>query len=231
MPENKTFKIAFLFSTLIHSIFFIALPWADFFITKKDTKDMETAYVEIKHPPDKKLVGIKPIQKRTAIKGIKPQPIAEKLPDIKKEDILKPPKPEKKEKDFIKPKVRHIDTASFIEGVNFEKMMQEEKDEAKKATYVSYYRSVREKIRTYANNNYYSKKDLAKGEVFLSFTVTSRGELIQVNIVDESSTDNSYLREIALNSIRDASPFPPFPEGMSQYQITFNVIISFEPTN
>ena len=47
-------------------------------------------------------------------------------------------------------------------------------------------------------------------------------------IIDRRSADDSLLRNIAINSVKDASPFPVFPQGMNQYQITFNVIISFE---
>jgi len=72
------------------------------------------------------------------------------------------------------------------------------------------------------------ERSTGQGEVFISFTVTSSGELLQVMIVDKRSIPDSLLRDIAINSIRDASPFPPFPQGMNQYQITFNVIISFE---
>ena len=64
--------------------------------------------------------------------------------------------------------------------------------------------------------------------MFLSFVVASSGELLLVKVIDERSARSPTLRKIAINSVRDASPFPSFPKGMSQYQITFNVIISFE---
>jgi len=87
---------------------------------------------------------------------------------------------------------------------------------------------VREKIRRFADENYPGFRNLGKGEVYVSFVVTSSGELLQVRVVDDKSINNTVLRNIAVNSVRDASPFPTFPEGMGQYRITFNVIISFE---
>jgi TonB family protein len=112
--------------------------------------------------------------------------------------------------------------------MKFEAVVNQEKNSGRKTTYIGYYRSVREKIRYYADRNYVKEGTSTQGEAFLSFVVASNGELLHIMVIDNRSSADSALRDIAINSIRDASPFPAFPQGMNQYQITFNVIISFE---
>ena len=216
MSENKTFQIALLVSIVVHSVFFLGLPHMPFVPSKRSLQSIKIAYYKIKEEPK---------VKKTV------EPIAKKLPDIKKEEISNPPKKTAiKKKQVAQKKPKRVAAHKKVEAEEkrFEKVIEEEKDDAKKATYISYYRSVREKIRQYADRNYPRRKRLARGEVFLSFVVTSSGELLLVKVIDERSARSPALRNIAINSVRDASPFPAFPKGMSQYQITFNVIISFE---
>ncbi len=167
-----------------------------------------------------------------------PPILPEALPEVTKEDIVNQPlaprslaKPEHVRKE--EPTVETIGsgrTGAIIQGKGkkFEAVVNEETDSGKKATYIGYYRLVREKIRYYADRNYIKEGSTSQGEVFLSFTVTSKGELLHIMIMDNRSAKDLLLRDIAINSVRDSSPFPAFPQGMNQYQITYNVIISFE---
>ncbi len=92
--------------------------------------------------------------------------------------------------------------------------------------YRSYYQIVREKIRRLA---YYNYKKLERGEVFLTFALTAKGDLLDVSINEQRSSPSSYLRDIALKSIQEAMPYPEFPEKLKKNsKLTFNVIISFE---
>lgn len=209
MSESKTFQIAVLVSVVVHSVFLISLPSIPFTPTKRSLEKLKITYYEVKK---------------------KAEPIVRKLPDIKKEEILKPLKPVSKEPKKVKSeeKEKGLTSVKEVKEKEFEKVIAEEKDDARKATYISYYKAVREKIRQFADRNYPKNRVLGEGEVFLSFVVASSGELLRVRVVNERSSDNSLLRNIAINSIRDACPFPPFPKGMNQYQITFNVVISFE---
>ncbi|MBU1933116.1 MAG: TonB family protein [Candidatus Omnitrophica bacterium] len=217
MPDNKTFQFALIASILFHSIFFLAAPHMPFTPSKRALKNIEITYYEIKKPAAKKELANK-----------KSEPLMKRLPDIKKEEILNPPKPIAKKPDEVKQPVKPVAELVEAKEKTFEKVVEEEKDDAKKATYISYYRAVREKIRQYADRNYPATRRLGRGEIFLSFVVASSGELLRVKVIEERSVVDRTLRDIAINSIREASPFPPFPKGMRQYQITFNIIISFE---
>jgi TonB family protein len=96
----------------------------------------------------------------------------------------------------------------------------------KTPAYKSYYQIIREKIRSYA---YYNYKKLEEGEVFLTFTLTSNGELKDVFINESKSAQSDYLRQTALSSVKQASPFPAFPEKLRNNKtLSFHVIVSFE---
>ena len=92
-------------------------------------------------------------------------------------------------------------------------------------SYISYYQIVREKIRRSAYQNYTHNET---GEVYISFIITNDGYIKDVRLAEEKTTANDYLKDIALRSIRDASPFPNFPKELDYPQLSFNIIISFE---
>ncbi len=95
-----------------------------------------------------------------------------------------------------------------------------------KSLFLDYYREIREKIRKYAILNY--PANFVEGEVYLTFTIDSAGSLKELSIVDFKSTEEFSLREAGLRSVKEASPFPSFPEGLTKKNLTFHIIISFE---
>ena len=96
----------------------------------------------------------------------------------------------------------------------------------KTPAYKSYYQLIREKIRSYA---YYNYKKLEEGDIFLTFSLNANGELKDVAINDAKSAKSEYLRQTALSSVKDSSPFPAFPEKLKNNKtLSFHVIISFE---
>ena len=92
-------------------------------------------------------------------------------------------------------------------------------------SYINYYQIVREKIRRSAYQNYTHSET---GEIYISFIISNDGLIKGVRLVDERSSANDYLRNIALRSVNDAAPFPNFPKELDYLQLSFNIIISFE---
>jgi len=43
-------------------------------------------------------------------------------------------------------------------------------------------------------------------------------------VVEGKSAASPYLKEIALKSVRDASPFPNFPKELDYEKLSFNVV-------
>ena len=233
MYENKSLQLAVLISIFLHFTIFLSAPYMGVLHEKQPLNPIKVAYFKIEEHPEKlidqkpeKLVGQK---QKSPYYQVLPPMSPEALPEVRKEDIVNPPQVKKEE-----PTVETIGSGSGSraviggKGKKFETVVNDEKDSGKKATYIGYYRLVREKIRYYADKNYIKEGSVSEGEVFLSFVVTSKGELLHIMIIDRRSADDSLLRNIAIDSVKDASPFPAFPQGMNQYQITFNVVISFE---
>lgn len=91
--------------------------------------------------------------------------------------------------------------------------------------YQNYYQTIRAMIKKRAYSNY-SKLDT--GEVYLTFVLLADGTLKQLQFIEERTSANDYLKDISSRSIKDASPFPPFPKDLSYPELSFNVVISFE---
>jgi TonB family protein len=98
-------------------------------------------------------------------------------------------------------------------------------DKINNPSYIGYYQIVREKIKRSAYQNYTGTEI---GEVTVSFIVSSDGYLRDLRLVEEKSSSTEYLRETALRSIKDASPFPEFPKELDYPQLSFNLAITFE---
>jgi TonB family protein len=98
-------------------------------------------------------------------------------------------------------------------------------DKSGNPSYISYYQIVREKIRRSAYQNHNRNEE---GEVYLSFIVSSDGALKAVKVIEEKSLLTPYLKETALRSINQATPFPDFPKELNYPQLSFNVLISFK---
>jgi len=197
-------------SLAVHVSLFIVMPYHTITQAIRPLKPIEVSY-EIRKPA---IFNKAPASKRmpeVAVKGSGKTPWSENkvLPEFLKNEIYKP-----LNKEGIASIKKNVSLPS-IPGETF-----------KTPEYKSYYQLIREKIRRFA---YYNYKKLQEGEVFLTFSLTPQGELADVAINEQKSSNDEYLRDIALNSIKDAAPFPDFPEKLKNNQkLAFNVIISFE---
>ncbi len=93
--------------------------------------------------------------------------------------------------------------------------------------YVGYNDRIRDKIRNRAYF-YIDDPQFQAGEVYLTFVVTADGNLKDLQIITERSRANDYLRSVGLRSVKESSPFPPFPADLKYPELSFNVVISFE---
>ena len=93
--------------------------------------------------------------------------------------------------------------------------------------FMTYYQGIREKIRKAAKRRYQNR--LAQGDVSVGFTLFSNGRVKEVRVLKENPQTASLLRSLAIQSLLDASPFPPFPDPLRHDQISFLVVLTFEP--
>lgn len=214
MFSDRPFKIALFISITTHGIAFFSSPLnLSKLSIQKAIRQIEVTYYQIKETPKTPLsTSSVPIREKIEVK--KTVPLAENI-EVKKDLISKLKERLIEEKPIIRRDVS-------IKGDS----LQDASEIGRRVEYLNYYQLVREEIRRCAYRNY--SRGFAEGEVYISFALFPNGQLKEAKIIDEKSTHIPFLKEIALKSIRDASPFPPFPKDISSSQLSFNVIISFQ---
>jgi len=218
--NNKVFHITFITSLVLHSLIF--LPVFKFNIPfKKSEKITSVNYVSVKVPVQvvEQLKNEKPVIKdelrpkqQTAPKRIARKTTRRKeslyrrtLKTIHKmntayENIVK-----QQQKIFTK----------TGEPLNLKK--------EKNKTVTAYYKIINEQLQQAV----IYPDIFSEGEVALSFVLTSDGNLKSVEVIDETVHNDTALKETAVKIVKNASPFPPFPENLHQQQLTFNVVFCF----
>ena len=229
MFSDKTFTITLVLSAITHGIILFQNPNLNLNIFPKDKKEpvLEVSYVKspqgtqkpIESPKTtlpKKEPFLKLSSKITAIKIAPP-------PFIDREDIFKRSRESISQKYlFTKPAFAKPDIIAVKKKITLPPI---DLDKIDNPSYISYYQIVREKIRRAAYQNY-TRAEV--GEAYLSFLISSDGSLKAVQLIEEKSSPSTYLKEIALRSVKEASPFPNFPKELDYSQLSFNVVISFE---
>ncbi|MFA5356144.1 MAG: hypothetical protein WC301_01875 [Candidatus Omnitrophota bacterium] len=229
MFSDKAFTIAFTLSVITHGVMLFQSNKLDLNIFPKKDKEpvLELSYVkapekviEFKDPPKKSLDRSEPFlklsSKVTAAK-MTPPPAIDREGLFKKSSESTPLKEFFNKPAFIKPDIISVKKKISLPPIDLDKIDN--------PSYISYYQIVREKIRRAAYQNYTRTET---GEIYLTFLISQEGYLKAVQAIDEKSSYSSYLKETALRSIQDASPFPVFPKELDYPQLSFNVVISFE---
>lgn len=230
MLSDKAFAIALTLSVITHGVILFQSNRIDFNIFPKKDKEPVSELRYIKPPEEKAIEFKESLQKKpenkepflkltSKITSAKVTP----PPAIDREGIFKKANKDAALKDFLmKPVMVKPDIISVKKKITLPPI---DLDKIDNPSYISYYQIVREKIRRSAYQNYTRTET---GEVYLSFLISQEGYLKAVHMIDEKSSPSPYLREIALRSIKDASPFPAFPKELDYPQLSFNVVISFE---
>jgi len=222
MITDRVFQIALALSLITHSAIFLNYPVFKLPRLLKKPVKMEVVY--LKNPPQ--LPDVKQFSKSDSIMKLPDKTRTQtknlQIPISNKDGILRSSKPLTPQPIFIKPAVIKLDVIPIKKKISLPPI---EMNKINNPSYVSYYQLVREKIRRAAYQIYTHTET---GEVYLAFVILNEGSLKEVRLIEEKSSPNFYLREIAQRSIKDASPFPAFPKELDYPQLSFNVIISFE---
>jgi len=212
MKEYKFMQTALVISFSVHALAVFGSHLLPFLKVPQADKQVKITYLKIEKTP-KDDVKLKPDMPAKRI----PPPFTS-LEDIRKEES----KDKSRDVEFKKPELIKPEGVSFKKKVNLPPVDMAKIDNP---TYLSYYQIVREKIRRTAFRNYLRSET---GEVYATFIISSDGLIKHAQIIDEKSSVSSYLKGIALSSIRGASPFPNFPKELDYGELSFNVVIAFE---
>lgn len=225
MPQDKIFFTALIASLAAHIIIIAGLPIMPLYSkAKKISQKIEVTYKKAVFQPKlidtepKKTVKINTIKNKIAFdKRIPPQFsdfMAKKNNDheIIRKPIILGDKPAAS--GTIKALMPQIKPEFLSLGAEL----------PKNPAYLKYYQGIRDKIQHYANN--YRTQET--GEVDLSFVIASDGRLKNLRVIEEKSSPNNHLKDIALSSIQEASPFSAIPAELNYPELSFSIIVVFE---
>ncbi|MFH1640330.1 MAG: TonB family protein [Candidatus Omnitrophota bacterium] len=224
MFSDRLFQISFLFSLIAHAVILFQNPHLAVFSSDKKEQKLEVRYIKntlqrkeltVTSPSKEELAS--KTQTRMALRRMTAPPYIDKEKIFTKSTEIVSQKSFFNKPALVKPDIIAIKKKITLPAVDV--------SDINNPSYINYYQIVREKIKRAAYHNY-ARTEI--GEVYLSFIISSDGSLRDIRLVEEKSSANSYLREIALRSIKDASPFPAFPKELDYPELSFNIVISFE---
>lgn len=230
MFSNRIFFHTFLISLFIHGVIFLQSSNLSPFPADKKEHKVEVTYLKIPQPPlfqpknevhlDRQKQPFLKLPSKITVNSPLPSPYQ----NLEKENIFKKNKEIlSADANFTKPAfLKPDDIVNVKKKVTLPPV---DMNKINNPSYISYYQIVREKIRRATYQNYSRTEE---GVVYLSFIIANDGSLVEEQIIDDKSSPVAYLREIAMQSIKEASPFPVFPKDLDYPKLSFNVIISFE---
>jgi TonB family protein len=217
MPLDRSLTIALLISLFFHLTIFLPFPHLKKTKIEKEAVILKTTYLMPKKNVSQ-TTDIKQRAKTKVIKQAKTKIIKAKTTANSQDKVKIVKLNDKFEKKIMK--------ATSTGNTETKIKIPADLPKEQKQLYLNYYQSIREKIRKFVEKNY--SHFIARGEVHLYFVLLSNGDIEEIKIIQEKSTGNRLLKNIAKRSIQQAAPFSHFPEKLKQSQLSFNVIISFE---
>ena len=220
ITEGDFLKYAIIFSLCIHLMIFFQLSFHYKNKTRKSVKNLEVTYYNLKlqaknvDTPLPKKQEKKESDKKTEVLIDKPSVTATPIKDISKLDNT-----------IVLDNKKLPATVTEIQIKRKISVPPLKSEKISNPLYQSYYQTIRTMIknRAYAN---YSKMDT--GEVYVTFVLLSNGTLKQLQLIEERTSANQFLKDVSFKSIKESTPFPPFPRDLNYPELSFNVIISFE---
>ena len=215
MHSDRVLRVTFAVSLLTHGVILLQSPNLNPFAPAPKEQKIEVHYI-------KENALAKPLPKVSPKPGLprqflKPDPLLKLDSKIVTGSRIPPAYLQ-----FTKPTFAGSDLTAIKKKISLPPIDMAKIDSP---SYISYYQIVREKIRRSAYQNFTRNET---GEVYISFIISSDGLIKDVRLVAEKTSANDYLKDIALRSVNDASPFPNFPKELDYPQLSFNIIISFE---
>jgi len=221
--EDKIFKLSLVVSFLLHLFAFASLFYAHVHHARKPPRPLEVVYqTEFKDLPrtPKKVKRVSSAKE----KKLTPDPDILSKSDFGPEALM--------DKAHKRP-VRlsdHKKKISSLPASSMKRQIRVPVIKAEKITnprYLNYHELIRNKIKNRAYF-YVDDPDFETGEVYLTFILSSQGELQRVKVIENETKANDFLRAVGIRSIKESGPFPSFPKELEYPELTFNVVISFE---
>lgn len=232
MYVDSIFRICLIVSISVHICLLLPWPFLDF-LSKPEIPFQK---IEMTYFNEKEI-------SRPAIRDIKPaaatnQPVTP--PEIKSSDISSAAKtaaghgvsePASAKKEEEQKPIKEVGVKKEEKPNNAAAHIEEKRDRVeiieigaqKGVVYEKYYFDVREKIRSIIEKN--KRGVLKESEVCVRFIVDRNGALKDLYLYKSSGPDAGSLERLAVKSIKEASPFPPFTDRIKEGELQFNLPI------
>jgi len=217
--KNKAIRIFFIISMALHAS--ILLCFTDIFSAKTPERRIEVDLMEIaeedirssEFPMPKKVdVNYDPI-KNIVHQQVKyrqyPKTIVESIKETK---------------------YRPISVASisnfFPKHYDFNNT---NKNKGKVSPLFYYQQLIKQKIEENKKYPLLARNKGIEGKVWVKFEILKNGKVKDIKVV--KSSHHQILDKAAIESIKKANPFPPFPEGLKEGSLVINICLRFELKN
>jgi len=201
LAMDRDFRNCIIFSAVIHGA--LILPLCNFNIIKDRKADKDSIVVDY-------IVTADIIRAEDE----RPKPLIAETPRVEMK-----PKVEETPAAGSPPAKRQAKEKADQELIQKQEKIRSTKD------YIGYYQLIREKIRIKLKENY--RREHNEGDVVLSFLLRANGALAAYDFDRAASTRDKKLADIAISSLKEASPFPPFPRAMDVPSMSFDLMVSF----
>lgn len=222
--KDNLFKTTFLISLFFHAL--VLLPIPKLKISQNNTEPyLKMRYLKIISTAKTKKIAVeahKVSQKKSTLQA-----------NRRKNKVIRTARKKIRKKTYKKKPIKLKNAKISAEKINTIPKIEEKKVFTKKTpakekitkdkNYISYYKLINELLR----QSVIYPQNFSEGEVAVSFVLTSDGTLKSVKVLQDTSPYNVCLRETAVQIVKNASPFPPFPKELQQMQLTFSIVICF----
>jgi hypothetical protein len=124
---------------------------------------------------------------------------------------------------FYERKPEYIRTMELSRKVSTMRIISSEK--INNPVYTAYCQMIHSRMSRFINKNYDTPE---VGTVYLTFLLNDKGALVDMQVVPEKTNASEHLKEIAMQSLKEASPFPNFYKGMLLPEYSFNIEIDYK---
>ncbi len=217
MYRDNIFRICLVLSISLHAG--LMLPWSFlnlFSKTYAGYQNIELTYFSGNKTLEARVNELQDVY----AKKTSPESIKSSTPDVdrKPKAEVKTPAEDKTDKEKEAGSTTEAKTAAQEQKVEVADIGAQ-----KGAVYEKYYLDVRDKIRLVIEKN--KRGFLKESEIYVRFVVDKNGGLKDLRLYKASGRDAASLEVLAVRSIKEAAPFPPFSDKIKEEELQFNLPI------
>jgi len=222
--KNKAIRIFFIISIALHAS--ILLCFTDIFSAKTPERRIEVDLKEIKEESVKSpKIPLMPTRVKQVTYNLNPiKEVVHQVHQVKYRQYPKTIVEPIKETRYRPAPVASISNF-FPKHYDFGK----EGNGGKIDPLLYYQRLIKQKIEENKRYPLLARNKGIEGLVWLKFVILRNGQLKDIKVVKSSS--HQILDKAAIESIKKANPFPPFPEEIRERSLTMSICLCFELTH